>query len=518
MELIKKNIHMDRMKCKAVTQIALEDDINIPDVKPDVSALNFEKGKIQIDEIKPSEDNVNVKGRLQFWVLYQSKEEGGQLAVVEGKLPFEEKIYLKGVMATDTVEVSTELEDLNISIINSRKLNVQALVTLKPFVEELYDEDTTVDVYQDTPMEYYKKKMDIVQIAIQKNDIFRIREEVELPQSYPNIFEILWDSVTLGEVEFKTLEEKISVQGELNLFILYEGEGEESPIRTFETTIPFSGVIECHGSREQMIGDIRYEIGSQELDIRPDFDGEERMLGLEVVLDIVMKLYEEDSVEVLSDIYGVTKEVSTETKNAEYRRLLMKNMGKSKVADRIRIKNSGAGILQLLHSEGNALIESQSLTPDGIVITGTLNVQVMYITSDDTMPYQAARGLIPFTYTLDAPGIKAEDSFRVQVEVEQLQVTMLDSEELDVKAVLCFKTTVFQTIHQVIITDISIRDVDVAKMNELPGMIIYIVKKGDSLWSIGKKYYVSVEQIKELNGLTGDEIMPGDKLLIVRGN
>lgn len=518
MELIKKNIHMDRIKCRAVTQIALEDDINIPDVKPDVSVLNFEKGKIQIDEIKPSEDNVNVRGQLQFSVLYQSKEEGGQLAVVEGKIPFEEKIFLKGVTASDTVEIGTQLEDLTLSIINSRKLNVQALLTLKPFVEELYDEDTAVDIYQDTPMEYCKRKMDIVQIAIQKNDIFRIKEEVELPQSYPNIFEILWDSVTLGEVEFKTQEEKISVQGELNVFILYEGEGEDSPIRAFETSLPFSGIIECHGSRENMINDIRYEIGSRELDIRPDFDGEERVLGLEVVLDIVMKLYEEDSVDVLSDIYGVTKEVTTQTKNAQYRRLLMKNTGKSKVSDRIRIKNSGAGILQLLHSEGNALVDSQSLTPEGIEITGTLTVQVMYITSDDTMPYQGARGMIPFQYTLEAPGIKAEDSYHIQVEVEQLQVTMLDSEELDVKAVLSMKTTVFQTVPQVIITDVNVQEVDAAKMNELPGMVIYVVKKGDTLWNIGKRYYVSVEQIKELNGLTQDDLMPGDKLLIVRGN
>ncbi|MBR2401634.1 MAG: LysM peptidoglycan-binding domain-containing protein, partial [Lachnospiraceae bacterium] len=38
----------------------------------------------------------------------------------------------------------------------------------------------------------------------------------------------------------------------------------------------------------------------------------------------------------------------------------------------------------------------------------------------------------------------------------------------------------------------------------------------DTLWQIGKKYYVPVERIKELNGLTTDEIMPGDKLLIVK--
>ena len=36
------------------------------------------------------------------------------------------------------------------------------------------------------------------------------------------------------------------------------------------------------------------------------------------------------------------------------------------------------------------------------------------------------------------------------------------------------------------------------------------------MWQIGKKYYVSVEKIKEINQLTSDEIKPGDRLLIVK--
>ena len=64
MELIKRNIHMDRTKTEAVTQFTIEDDVNIPDSKPDVNALNLEKGELVIDEIKPGTDSVNVRGYL----------------------------------------------------------------------------------------------------------------------------------------------------------------------------------------------------------------------------------------------------------------------------------------------------------------------------------------------------------------------------------------------------------------------------------------------------------------------
>ena len=53
-------------------------------------------------------------------------------------------------------------------------------------------------------------------------------------------------------------------------------------------------------------------------------------------------------------------------------------------------------------------------------------------------------------------------------------------------------------------------------MSSLPGMIIYVVKDGDNLWNIGRKYYVSVNKIRELNNLGSDELQAGQKLLIVK--
>lgn len=518
MELIKKNIHMDRVRCRATSQMTLEEDMNIPDSKPDVSTLIYEKGKVEIEEVKPTEDHVNVRGRLLFHILYQSRDEGAQLVCVEGKLPFEEQIYMEGVRSSDSVTVKWELEDLTIGIINSRKLSVQSVVTLKTVVDELYDEEVPVDIYHEEPLEYRKKAMELAQIAIQKNDIFRIREEVTLPQNYPNVFSILWDSVSLEEVEFKPLEEKLSIQGEIHIFVLYEGEGEEQPVRSFETVVPFSGVIECHGCREHMIPDIGFEIGHKELDVRPDFDGEERMLGLELVLDISMKLYEEETVDIISDIYGVTKEIETQAKDTVMKKLLMRIGGKSKAAGRLKVKSGENRILQLIHSEGMVQTDAMEIADEVITLQGTMQVQVLYVTGDDGTPYNCLKGSVPFSYSMEVPGISPKDTCQVRANLEQLQVNMLDSEELDVKAVLSFHTTVFQNVPETIISDICVRELNMAKLNELPGMVAYVVKPDDNLWNIGKKYYVPVAQIREVNGLASDELKAGEKLLIVKGS
>ena len=70
MELVRKNIHMDRIKGQASTQITLEDDINISDSRPDASKLIYDRGNVVLEEVKVTEDHITLRGKLQFLVMY----------------------------------------------------------------------------------------------------------------------------------------------------------------------------------------------------------------------------------------------------------------------------------------------------------------------------------------------------------------------------------------------------------------------------------------------------------------
>lgn len=515
MELIKRNIHMDRLKAEAITQITLEDDVNLPENKPDVSTLSLERGEVVIEEIKPGTDMVHVRGYLVYTILYHTEESGCSLVVLEGRLPFEEKMNLNGAMPADNVMVEGETEDLTVGLINSRKLNIQSLITLTSGIREIYDEEVPVAVHGEEKVEYRKVPMEPVQVAICKNDIFRLKEEIALPSNYPNIFQILWSTVSLGDMSFKAMEEKINISGDVHVFFLYEGEGEEHPVRSFETVLPFIGAMECHGCLEGMIPDIRYKLGQKELAIRPDLDGEERNVGIELVLDCSVRMYEEERIEVITDIYGVSNEINTVVHKAEMRKLLSRVTGKTKVIDRVQVKSGK--ILQLLHSEGTVSVDSQTVVENGILLQGSMNVKTMYITGEDESPYGCTEAQIPYQYTLEVPDIVEGDCEAVPPEIEQLQVTMLDSEEMDVKAVLSFSTVVFRRLPMNLISQVTVAPLDTGKLMSLPGMVIYNVKDGDNLWNIGRKYYVAVDKIKSMNHLESDELEKGQKLLIVKG-
>ena len=336
MELIKRNLHMDCVKCKAFTQMTLEDDVIISDSRPDAAKLILDRGNMAVDEVKVTDDHVTVKGKLEFSVLYLAEKGSGtgernDVACMEGEIPFEEMVFMEGVRNGDGVNVDWEIEDLSIGLINSRKISVQSLIGLSLSCEEIRDEETAVDLYSEEPVEFRKKTLNVAAMVVKKKDIFRIKEEVEIPGSFPNITTMIWSEVVPGTVEFKVLDDKIALQGELHAFFLYRGEGEEEEICHYETTLPFAGSLECPGCREGMIPEIRLKAESREIEVRPDFDGEDRVITFEQCLDLDICIYEEDSIDLLSDVYGVVKEVSVQEKNADFRKLLAKSNGKAKL-------------------------------------------------------------------------------------------------------------------------------------------------------------------------------------------
>jgi LysM repeat protein len=161
-------------------------------------------------------------------------------------------------------------------------------------------------------------------------------------------------------------------------------------------------------------------------------------------------------------------------------------------------------------------LDKVQLGNNSVTMLGSIPIQVLYISGDDRKPYDALRTQIPYKYEMEINGIRPEDTLDVQVALEQMQVTILDGEELDVKAVPSFTVTVFQQDKKKLVSDVATAPLDTKKLSNLPGMAIYTVKPGDSLWSIGKKYYISVDRLRKMNELSSDDLQIGQKLLIVK--
>ena len=300
MELVKKHIHMNRRKGNVTSQMTLDDDFNVPDSMDDVEELILDSGEIQIESAKNQGEKVAVKGKLVFRVLY--RRPGGQLTTLAGSLPFEENVNMPGLADSDYVQAGAELDDLTIGMIHSRKLNVKALMTLKIQADAIYDAQAAADVNFDGNVEVRKRDITVAAIAVRRKDTFRVKEVLTLSANKPDIDTLLWQDIRLRGVSTKPLDGKVHIDGDLMVFAIYTGEDGQMPVQCIEETIPFSGDVELEEAVEEMIPFITVRLIHKELEVHPDSDGEMRELAVDAVMELDMRLYEEQQVEILSDL------------------------------------------------------------------------------------------------------------------------------------------------------------------------------------------------------------------------
>ena len=121
---------------------------------------------------------------------------------------------------------------------------------------------------------------------------------------YHNLMKIVSRGFTEGYY-YKPRVDTVSYThlGELLLFCFYESlDGKTDWI---EQTIPYEGRIECYGVQDNMYHQIYPELTDVNIDVRMDEDGEMRLIGVEATLEVRLIIYEEEQVDILSDIYSL---------------------------------------------------------------------------------------------------------------------------------------------------------------------------------------------------------------------
>lgn len=518
MEIVKKKIHMCCPAAEASLQFALEEDVNFPDFKKDAESICLESGEVEILETKPENGTVTVNGQLVYKGLYHTTEPGCPLCTFGGKIPFREKIHLEGTDAGSRIIAEGRVEDLSIRLINSRKWNVQALLNVTVTAEEEYEEDIPVGVQETAEkkasLQYHTCPVVITRNTVCKNDILRIKEEMTVPSGYPNIASILWEKVSLQDMEFRAMNDRIDVTGDAALFVLYEGEGEEHPVRTYETVLPIKGTIECRGLKEENVADVKYCIGQKEITVRPDPDGEERCLGLDLVLQLYIRAYAEDKQELVDDLYSTVEDTKIIGHESRMYALTGRFEGKLKLADNVKV--DGTNLFLLLHSECLVLPEEPVVQDRKVFFRGSVKAKLLYITGDDEKPYASVEKLIPYEYGLETPNVLKGEVIATGMHAERLTVNMKDGEEAEIRLLLDFTAVAFHKIGGVLPDRVEESPVTAKDRKKMPAIVVYTVKEQDTLWSVGKKYKVPVAALMATNDLQSEEVKKGSRLLVMR--
>jgi hypothetical protein len=224
--------------------------------------------------------------------------------------------------------------------------------------------------------------------------------------------------------------------GEILAAVLYSEEEESERLQWYETTVPLECAADCDAAGENCIFKISAVPLSAELEIKPDYDGEERILVLELSVSVDVRVWREEEMELLTDLYSLREKAVPVVRERIGERLLVKNAAKCRVTEQLEIPESQEKILQICACEGTVRLEKYEPVENGIRAEGTITAELLYITTDDNMPIQSAREIYPFSQILEIPDMQPDVEAEMDCGLEQLSAVMMDQEHIEIKAVI----------------------------------------------------------------------------------
>lgn len=514
MNVITDKISLNRVRNKSTYQLTLDNDFIVSDAKPDLEKIIREHGEVIIDEYKIGEGKIDVIGKLRFDILYLTSGENSFLNGLTEVISFKETINVAEIMPDSYLYIKCELDDLSINIINSRKISARGLISIYFTEEEMFGQNIAVNI--DEEAEIKDDMIKYTQLVTSKKDIFRIKEEIALQTSKENINNILYYDVKIINCNTRIMNEKFAIKGDVVVFVLYYTE--EGEYECLEKEIPYAGDIDLYDARENMIDNIEVHIGNKEIQVKQDEDGENRIIDIDITLDLNIKLYKEESIKVLKDLYSVKKYVTPKLDEIEYNDLLLKNNTTFRLSERIELREKYKNIMQICNSMANIKLDGIEIVENGINIEGVVEVSILYISSDDREPICSFKEMLPFSHFIEANNIIKKCVYDIIPYIEQINVSMLARDEIEVKIGISLDTIIFNKVKENVIVDIDEREFTKEEIDNMCSMIGYRVKDNDTLWTIAKTYNTTVDMLKEINNIVDKEIKTGDKLLIVRKN
>lgn len=517
MELKKQSFNQNLQKGKAFTQVTLDDDCIVRDNKPDVIKIIHTKGSIIFEEVKVSSQTVWVTGQLKFTVLYRSDGGGNKLETLSDSVNFGEKIFMDEVEELDQVKLSGRLEDLSITAINSRKLAVRAVVGIQAVCEQQEEEELVSSVIAGEEVQQRKETRQMLLLMTSKKDLIRTHNEMTLPGSNPNVGRIIYYHVDIRNKEVVLTGNLVQMKGEAFLSVLYLSV--EGQMEWYETMAPFTGSMDCETGGQQPVYWIRTNPADIELELIGDYDGEMRSLSLDMTFDVDIKIWQEQEMEILADVYSLSENLIPQTQQTRTWKLLVKNEAKLRVSQQMKLADGQERILQLCSYEGTVAIDQIEPVDNGLKVEGILSVHILYATTDDSFPVAHTFEQLPFTQIIDVQGMAANARdivYELEPGIDQLAVNLLDNERYEIKASISLAALVLKEECFDKIVEIREEALDVEQLSNQPGITGYMVRSEESLWDIAKRYHTTEDEIMRTNGLKSRNFRGGEKLVIVK--
>jgi len=516
-ELVKEQVFLDQSVGNEEVQIMLEGDLIVPDIKPDMALLLQTEEKIIIDRTEAGTDRVNYVGHLSISVLYVAKEMNKSVQSIQLSRGIDDFINLEGVNKDMWVRAKAEIVNIDYRVVNDRKVNYRAVIKLSVTAERSDAHEMVVHINNVPENQLLKANLNVNRTVEHRIDRFQVKDHIVLPATKPNLREILQATASIANRDIRLSNGRVNLTGELLLTTLYRGDTEDSLIELLEAELPFNGPIDIPGAKDNMLADVNLQVLDQHITIRPDEDGEDRVLEVEISIGVEMKVYSTETLPILEDAYSINQQLNFTKTAVRYPQLVCLNRNQTPVKEVISLGENSPDMLQIFRVKGQVHLDEVRVIEDKIVVEGAINTDILYVAESDATPLASYRTVIPYRQVIEAKGASPGMSVNVDTSIDHVAFNMLSPRETEVRFQLTFGTQVVKAQETNIICDVEVGDIDPEVLANQASMTVYIVQPNDNLWKIAKKYNTPLDELVTINELEGHgKIAPGQKLLMLK--
>ena len=504
-DVTKQNVTVNKLINTKKEIVTIEGDMIVPDVKPDILNTIDTVGNVCIYKKEVLEGKVRFDGSINLNVIYLADSETDITRGLTTTLDFTQMIDVDNCRNGMQLRNNIAIKDIECKVLNGRKINTKVVLEIDVYIYSNEEVNILKEINNIDDVQILNTDMNVNNLVGSGCCRASAKDTIAL-ETEDNIAEILKTEVNLTNSEMKVSYNKVLLKADACVKIMYLTENEN--IKVVSCNIPVMGFVDMPNVSEENLLSCQYEI--KNILIKPN-SAEQHSIYIEIEFEICCDATQSMEIKTIQDFY--CPNVDLEFKQKEINTIANNNINKNicNIQERIsipEISNNKIYDVEIMPNINNAKVLNGSIFYDG-----DLKLNFIF-SSNNTSGIDTKRYSLPFSYNVVNDNVTPNKTINTSLNCINDQFIITSDGMIDCKIDLEFETRMYEDVNLNLIEDIKIRE---ENNNDNPSMIVYIVKEGDTIWDIAKKYKTTMQDIININNLdNGDEIFVGEKLFIPR--
>lgn len=468
----------------------------LPDYLPDIKRIIQVDTKPKIDGKFISRGRIDYEGDVVCHILFC--DEGNHLRTVTFTASFKDGVEIDDLVDECVANLLPIPESVSCKMINPRRVSLRLRIDTSVTVwcnrnfRPQYSGDINL-----SNIEKSEKELQVMKVICAGESGLNASADLEADGALPQIGEIIRCNVDMSFYECKGSDGKVLCRGEMPITVFYSSPNQEGETYTvLFRKLPIAQVVLADGVNEECSCMARGAVDSVKVNVAENGFGERRIIEIDVTYRVYLNCVASDKVTVINDVYAIGKDVKTESRKetfCRFSKLYSTNFGANLSIPKNELNLQNAESVFALTADPKIFSVEKSFDKTRLTVSGVAKTNAIVKGGDGLSVHEYD---VPFSIDLEASGV--DKDFIYNYDLVCLGAKgRFDSENFYTELDLQLNLMILETEEAEILSSAQFNDM--LESTEKPQMRFYYPTDGETMWSIGKQFGVSVSELAEKN-------------------